>query len=187
MITIGPYDEPEFQAALASKRLPADFLQSIPETARAMVRRPRYFELVIEHKDRLGQYVAITPDVLHWLDACDKISRSKLPVSGWDEKHFQGVLKELAARYSSQGILRLSEVRSIIGDFSTDIAGVLSDLRSEGVLEETSTGEFIPIKPLVAMASDAPGSYEAHSRLPSPDRGRPLSVGGSYRGRCDSV
>jgi hypothetical protein len=26
--------------------------------------------------------------------------------------------------------------------------------------------EFIPIKPSVAMASDAPGSYAAHSRLP---------------------
>jgi hypothetical protein len=28
------------------------------------------------------------------------------------------------------------------------------------------TGEFIPIKPLAAMGSDAPESYAVHSRVP---------------------
>ncbi len=46
---------------------------------------------------------------------------------------------------------------------------------------------FILIKPLVARASAGPESYAAHSRLPSPDRGRPPSGGGWCRGRYDSV
>jgi hypothetical protein len=47
--------------------------------------------------------------------------------------------------------------------------------------------EFIPIKPSVARASGASGSYVGHSRSPSPDRGRPPSTGGSGLARCDNV
>jgi hypothetical protein len=39
--------------------------------------------------------------------------------------------------------------------------------------------EFIPIKPSVARVADAPGSCAGHSTVPSPDRGRPPSTGGS--------
>jgi hypothetical protein len=63
-IHIGPYDDAEFQVALKLQELPADYLQAIPENAREMVRRPRYFDLVIKHKDKLGRYDAITPEVL---------------------------------------------------------------------------------------------------------------------------
>ena len=47
--------------------------------------------------------------------------------------------------------------------------------------------EFIPIKPLVATGSGAPGSCAGHSRVPSRDRGRPPSTGGSGLSRCDSA
>ena len=39
--------------------------------------------------------------------------------------------------------------------------------------------EFIPIKSLAATGSGGPGSYAGHSRVPSRDRGRPPSTGGS--------
>ena len=39
--------------------------------------------------------------------------------------------------------------------------------------------EFIPLKSSIATGSGAPGSCAAHSRPPSPDRGRPASTGGS--------
>jgi len=38
--------------------------------------------------------------------------------------------------------------------------------------------EFIPIKPLAAKASGAPGSYAGHNRFPLPDRGHPPSTDG---------
>ena len=47
--------------------------------------------------------------------------------------------------------------------------------------------EFIPIKPSVAMASDAPGSDAVRSKLPSPDRGPPPSGGGWCRERYDNA
>ena len=98
-IQIGPYDDVEFRVALKLQELPADYLQSIPENAREMVRRPRYFDLVIKHKDKLDRYDAITPAVLHWLDLCDKIRSRRAPASGWDEEHFQGVLMEWTDLY----------------------------------------------------------------------------------------
>ena len=97
-IHIGPYDDAEFRVALKPQDLPADYLQAILENAREVVRCPRYFDLVIKHKDKLDRYDAITPEVLYWLDLCDKIRSRRAPASGWDEQHFQGVLMGLTAR-----------------------------------------------------------------------------------------
>src|SRR2546427_643547 len=47
--------------------------------------------------------------------------------------------------------------------------------------------EFIPIKPLVATGSSAPGSCAGHSRVPSPDHGLLASTGESGLSRCDSA
>jgi hypothetical protein len=140
-IHIGPYDDTEFRVALKLQDLPTDYLQAIPENAREMVRRPRYFDLVIKHKDKLGRYDAITPEVLYWLDLCDKIRSRRAPASGWDEEHFQGVLMGLAARCNLFRSLSFREVRSEIGEFTpdSDIEAILYDLRSEGVLIKTGT------------------------------------------------
>ena len=49
------------------------------------------------------------------------------------------------------------------------------------------TIEFISIKPLVAMGSDAPERYATHSKSPSPDRVLPPSGGGWCHGRYGSA
>ena len=49
------------------------------------------------------------------------------------------------------------------------------------------TSEFIPIKPLAATDSSAPGSCAGHNRVPSPDRGRPPSTNGSGLSQCGSA
>jgi len=143
LIQIGSYDDTEFQIALQSHGLPPDYLQSIPDAARTIVRRPRYFGLVVDYKDKLGRYDSVTPCVLHWLDACDKISRSRSsPAYGWDEEHYQGVLRELAERYIEQRTLKLTELRSIIGQLTSDISTILNDLKSEGVITKNPNGLY---------------------------------------------
>ena len=47
--------------------------------------------------------------------------------------------------------------------------------------------EFIPIKSSVATGSGALGGYAGHSRVPSPDRERPLSTDGSDLSQCDNA
>jgi hypothetical protein len=141
LIKISPYDEAEFQAALRLRGLPDDYLASLPDTVHPLVRRPRYLGLVIDHKDQLGSYDAVTPDVLHWLDACDKVARSRpAPAPGWDAESYQEILKNLAAGYSTQGALNLTEVQSAIGTLASDPRSALEELKSEGVLAKTSAG-----------------------------------------------
>lgn len=141
LIEIGPYDEAEFQAAVRLRGLPDDYLASLPDTVYPLVRRPRYLGLVIDHKDQLRSYDAITPDVLHWLDACDKVARSRpAPAPRWDAESYQEILKNLAALYSRQGVLNLTEIQSAIGTLASDPRSTLEELRSEGVLTKTSAG-----------------------------------------------
>ena len=55
-----------------------------------------------------------------------------------------------------------------------------ASLGAPGVSQASGgTLKFIPIKPLVAKGSDAPGSCAGHSTVPSRDHGRPVSRGGS--------
>jgi len=118
-ICVGPYDATEFRAALKLHGLPANYLASIPATAHTMIQRPRYLSLVINHQTKLGRYEAVTPEVLSWLDACDKIGRSRPHhMPGFDEEHYQEILKELATRYVTHCGLALAEVRDVIRSYS---------------------------------------------------------------------
>lgn len=140
LIEVGMYDDTEFQAAIELRGLSIDCLHSLPEAAQHMVRRPRYFGLVIDHMDKLDHYGAITANILHWLDACDKIARRSAPIAGWDEEHYQELLKELASRHISQGSLKLHEIHTIIQTLTSDHSAILDDLKSEGVLIKTAAG-----------------------------------------------
>jgi len=95
--------------------------------------------LVIQHKDKLGAYSAVTPDVLQWLDACDKIARSG-SIRGLDTKGYQEVLKNLATRYRDSGFLNHSNVLEAIGPLTTNPRAALFELESEGVLKDEGIG-----------------------------------------------
>jgi hypothetical protein len=56
-----------------------------------------------------------------------------------------------------------------------------------GILMGTYSIEFIPIKSWVARGSGAPGNGAGHNRVPSRDRGRPPSTGGSGLSPCDNA
>jgi hypothetical protein len=55
------------------------------------------------------------------------------------------------------------------------------------VRQALRSNEFIPIKPLAATDSSAPGSCAGHNRVPLLDRGRPPSTSGSGLSQCGSV
>jgi hypothetical protein len=139
-IEIGPYDDTEFEAALQLHRLPENYVDSLPATAHSMVRRPRYFGLVVDHQAQLGAYESVTPDVLNWLDACDKMARSKPALgSDWGAEQYQEVLKNLAAHTVERGSFNLTEMHSKLGSLASNISAAIADLRSEGVLEKIGT------------------------------------------------
>lgn len=140
VIEIGPYDDTEFEAALRLHGLPEDYVDSLPPTARSMIRHPRYLSLIVEHQEKLGAYESVTPDVLNWLDACDKMARSKSALgSDWGAERYQEVLKNLAAHAAEQGSFNLTEMHSKLGSLASNISAAIEDLRSEGVLEKIGT------------------------------------------------
>ncbi len=72
-VSLEAYDDREFTDALALRNLgPAD-LAGISQSAAAMIRHPRYLDLILRHREDLKHFSAITADVLHYLDASEKI------------------------------------------------------------------------------------------------------------------
>ncbi len=133
-IHLGPFDEEELQGALKRLNLPADFLETLPPNARSLAKRPRYLRLLAEHRSRLGDYAAVTAEVLHWLDLCDKVGRSREGMEDWGPEQYQGVLRGFAGLWLAEKFLDEAGVRGVLKDVTTDVHSVLAELRSEGVL-----------------------------------------------------
>lgn len=135
-IPIGPFNDQEFQAALRLRGLPGDYESTLPESARPLIRRPRYLDLVARHKDRLGSYTAVTPEVLLWLDACDKLRSKRVGEAEWGPEEYQELLRGLAVKFSDALHPTRIDLGQILGSLTTNPASVLRDLQSEGVLKK---------------------------------------------------
>ena len=77
--------------------------------------------------------------------------------------------------------LTLAEFQQLVPPFETAFHARMAAWRMDGKPRTARrfTVEFIPIKPLAATDSSAPGSCAGHNRVPSPDRGHPPSTAGS--------
>ena len=123
VLTIAPYDDTEFRHALALRGLPANYDELLPNTARTIIRRPRFLDLVVAHKTKLGEYAAITADVLYWLDSCDKLRDRSGSQTDFEVSAYQSLLKQLAARFSTSLSLKDEDIRNTgssphrVGDF----------------------------------------------------------------------
>lgn len=137
-IPLGPFTGEEFQEALARLRLPVDFLETLPESARELAHRPRYLGLIAQHRQQLGNYAAVTPEALHWLDLCDKVGRMRQRREDWEPAQYQGFLRDLAKRWLNQRFLDEASVRELLGNLTTQVPNVLAELRSEGILSGES-------------------------------------------------
>jgi hypothetical protein len=124
-IPLGPFTTEELQEALARWRLPADFLETLPESARKLAHRPRYLGLLAQHRQQLGDYAVVTPEVLHWLDLCDKVGRTRKGREDWEPAQYQGLLRNLAKRWLDHRFLDEASVREIVGSLTTQVPNVL--------------------------------------------------------------
>ncbi len=86
-----------------------------------------------------------------------------------------------------QDIQALHRVRERLIGARTALVNEIHGLLHEYGIVVPKGVEFIPIKPLVATGSSAPGSCAGHSRVPSPDHGLLASTGESGLSRCDSA
>lgn len=140
VLTIAPYDDTEFQHALVLRGLPANYDERLPNTARTIIRRPRFLDLVVAHKAKLGDYAAITADVLYWLDSCDKLRNRSGAQTDFDVPAYQSLLKQLAARFSSSLSIKDEDIRATVRGFTSELRRALKELESEGVLSTDARG-----------------------------------------------
>ncbi|MFL6198780.1 MAG: hypothetical protein ACJ76J_06370, partial [Thermoanaerobaculia bacterium] len=133
-LVVGPFNEAEFSEALRRAGKTPEEISSIPQSAQELLHRPRFLQLVLKHRDRLGDFEIINEDVLYWLDATDKLRRERT-ASGWTEERYQGVLRELARTWKEQHPLtRSSVLDSLQAEIRSELEEALNDLSSEGVL-----------------------------------------------------
>jgi len=138
-IEVGPYTDAELQVALTKCGEDLHLLATVQESARDLIRRPRYLQLVLDHRERLDDFGAITADVLHYLDAFDQMrSRGYLASTRWDHQAYSEALRGFARMFleaSRLGALwSRSDINAIVAGLSGDPQAALRDLESEGVV-----------------------------------------------------
>jgi hypothetical protein len=126
--TLGPFNNEEFARALAASGLAPD---DIPPEVRQLARKPRYFDLVAQHRGRLVEAGDVTVARLVYEDWRDRFDRKILPL---DDVGFRDLLKALARR-------ALNNERSLSQRDVADVVPVLAD--QQQVLSELATGGIL--------------------------------------------
>lgn len=134
--TLGPYDDAELDAALAHHNLRREDIQ---DSVLPLIRKPRYFDLMVKHHDLVAESGDVTVARLIYEDWRDRYER-KQAITLTDED-FQNMIRQLAQ--SHEGVnyqLSRQEVTAALPPFS-DQHSVLEELRTGGVLE-TERGRY---------------------------------------------
>ncbi|HXA19569.1 MAG TPA: hypothetical protein VN380_21445 [Thermoanaerobaculia bacterium] len=146
-VNLGPYNDEEFADALARRNLVPSEVADLPESAAAMIRHPRYLDVMLQHRDELGQFSAITADVLHYFDAFDKVpSDARL-----NADTFKAFLSGLAAAWTKERRLNYSGVLRQLREVTDSVDASMAILLSEGVLTRKADGFFVPDRERLAL------------------------------------
>lgn len=128
-LTLEPYDDNELSEALAYYGLNHG---DIPDNVLTLVRKPRYFDLMIRHRKRISESGDVTVARLIYEDWRDRLERKQnIPLSDSD---FQNLIRKLAQIHKGK-TASLSE---------DDLAHTLSVVEDRGrILEEMRTSAIL--------------------------------------------
>ena len=135
---LGPFDDAELDIALRMSGLAA---ADIPAEALALARKPRYFDLVVQHRDRLMEAGDVTVVRLIYEDWRDRFERKILPL---DDSGFREMLKALARRALDHGTALSEREVADLAPFA-DAQATLSELATGGIL--VSEGGRLRVEP----------------------------------------
>lgn len=126
--TVGPYDDVELAEALTRKVLRREDLQ---DSVLPIIRKPRYFDLMVKHHERIAESGDVTVARLIYEDWRDRYER-KRAITLTDEE-FQNVIRRIAhegvaAQLSGQ------DVADALPAFS-DKQSIFEELQTGGVLQ----------------------------------------------------
>ncbi len=130
---ITPYDNDELSEALKQHNLT---IPDIPRSIFPLIRKPRYFDLVVRFRERMAESGDITPERLVYEDWRDRYER-KTHLS-LDDRTFQDLILELA-RKNREGMNFISQMEmGAILSLHEEKQVVLQELVTGGILRNES-------------------------------------------------
>lgn len=142
-VKLGAYNDQEFLEALKRRAFDPERLAHLPQSTLQMIRRPRYLDLMIRHYEELG-FAGVTSDVLHYLDASDKVRSRTSTAVGWDADAFKEFLAKLAVTWAHERKLNHATLLSHVRAVTERVGQSLAALLSEGVIARHPDGTFVP-------------------------------------------
>lgn len=134
---VSAYNDEELSEALAFHNLQ---LSNISSELLSLVRKPRYFDLMVKYRERIEESGDITATRLIYEDWKDRYERKQAcPI---DNEDFRRIICELAEKYRDENqYLRPSDIETLSGiDNRSD---VLTELSSGGILRSpNSSGRY---------------------------------------------
>jgi len=128
--TVQPYDDAELNTALARHSLRRE---SIQEQVLPLIRKPRYFDLMVKHHNRIADSGDVTVARVIYEDWRDRFER-KRAITLTDEE-FQNMIRQLAqAHQQANPQLSGQDVVSSLPPFA-DHHHILEELQTGGVLQ----------------------------------------------------
>ena len=127
---IGPYNDDELSAALTHHNLRRDSLQ---ESLFPLIRKPRYFDLMITHQRQIALSGDVTVARLLFEDWRDRWERKQATTLSIEE--FENVIRNLAQRHQGAAYrFNEQEIAETLPP-QLDRSAILEDLRTGGILQ----------------------------------------------------
>lgn len=140
-LPLGAFDDAELAEALRRRNVGPDVLETIPPSARAMVARPRFLDLLLRYRTEVGRFAGSTESVLYYLDASDKVrSRAAIGTGTAGADTFKEVLLELAQSWQKDRRLSRAAVRQKVTQLTDQVNAAVMELHSEGVVRSEPDG-----------------------------------------------
>jgi len=134
--TLKPYNDAELNTALASHNIRRE---AIEDSVLPLIRKPRYFDLMVKHHERIAESGDVTVARLIYEDWRDRYERKRAITLTDDD--FQNMIRQLAQSHQgTNSQFSVQEVTAALPPVS-DQQPVLEELRSGGVLE-TARGRY---------------------------------------------
>jgi hypothetical protein len=124
-----PYDDDELDTALAYHDLTRS---DVPDELLPLIRKPRYFDLMVRHREDMAKSGDVTVARLIYEDWRDRLWRKGIEL---DDEGFRSLLKELASAYlGGQHELKERELDDLLPSYYDKLA-IIEELRSGGILD----------------------------------------------------
>jgi hypothetical protein len=140
-VQVGPFNDREFEVALTRHSLSTKDVDQWAESARNLMRHPRYLRLAIAFWMQLPLFRVVTADVLRFLDTTEKVI-PRSPGVQLDPEALQTLLANLAEEWLKERKLDLKTVRSRVAELTDDVDASAHSITSRGILARQD-GQFI--------------------------------------------